>query len=141
MGFRWLPFCILGMIAAACSTLPAENRPLTRTDHYVSVKSPAPGLMGGETKLYVREVAVAGVSSPIPAADRVVLFIHGSGTPAEVSFDVGYADYSWMGYLAQAGFDTFSVSLTGYGGSPRPAAVEDAGHPPPGPKAPVVPGG
>ena len=42
-------------------------------------------------------------------ADRVVLFVHGAGTPAEVAFDVPYQDYSWMAYLAQAGFDTFSV--------------------------------
>jgi hypothetical protein len=28
--------------------------------------------------------------------DKVVLFVHGAGTPAEVSFDVPYQDYSWM---------------------------------------------
>ncbi len=83
----------------------------------------APGLRGGETRLYVREVAPA--SSRIPAANRVVLFVHGSGTPAEVTFDVRYKDYSWMQYLANAGFDVFSLSLTGYGGSTRPAAMTD----------------
>ena len=36
-------------------------------------------------------------------ADRVVLFVHGAGTPAEVAFDVPYQDYSWMAYLARAG--------------------------------------
>ena len=36
------------------------------------------------------------------AADNVVLFVHGAGTPAEVSFDVPYKDYSWMAYLAHA---------------------------------------
>ncbi|HEV1287986.1 MAG TPA: hypothetical protein VNU44_21860 [Bryobacteraceae bacterium] len=30
-----------------------------------------------------------------PAQDRVALFIHGAGTPAEVAFDVPYQDYSW----------------------------------------------
>ena len=95
---------------------------VTRTDHYVTVKSPAPGLAGGETRLYVREVARGG-GSQVAASDRVVLFIHGSGTPAEVSFDVQYKDYSWMAYLARAGYDTFSLSLTGYGGSTRPAAM------------------
>ena len=30
------------------------------------------------------------------AADKVVVFIHGAGTPAEVAFDVPYKDYSWM---------------------------------------------
>ena len=42
------------------------------------------------------------------APGQVVLFIHGAGTPAEVSFDVPYQDYSWMAYLARAGFNTFS---------------------------------
>jgi pimeloyl-ACP methyl ester carboxylesterase len=54
-----------------------------------------------------------------------VLFVHGSGTPAEVTFDIPYRDYSWMRYLARAGYETFSLSLTGYGGSTRPAAMND----------------
>ena len=41
----------------------------------------------------------------------VVLFVHGAGTPAEVAFDVPYSDYSWMAYLANAGFDVFSMDL------------------------------
>ena len=59
------------------------------------------------------------------AANRVVLFIHGAGTPAEVGFDVPYRDYSWMGYLAQAGFDVFAMDTTGYGRSTRPPAMND----------------
>ena len=117
--------CILALLAtSSCATPPGDADRLVRTDHYVAVKSPAPGLAGGESKLYVREVAAPG-SSSVAAADRVVLFIHGSGTPAEVSFDVQYKDYSWMGYLAKAGYDTFSLSLTGYGGSTRPAAMNE----------------
>jgi pimeloyl-ACP methyl ester carboxylesterase len=54
-----------------------------------------------------------------------VLFIHGAGTPAEVSFDVPYQDYSWMAYLARAGFDVFSMDTTGYGRSTRPPAMND----------------
>ena len=37
-------------------------------------------------------------------ADRVVLFVHGAGTPSEVAFDVPYKDYSWMAFLAGAGW-------------------------------------
>ena len=59
------------------------------------------------------------------SGDRVVLFVHGAGTPAEVAFDVPYQDYSWMGYLARAGFDVFSMDMTGYGRSTRPAAMND----------------
>jgi pimeloyl-ACP methyl ester carboxylesterase len=54
-----------------------------------------------------------------------VLFVHGAGTPAEVAFDVPYADYSWMGYLAAAGFDVFSMDMTGYGRSTRPSAMNE----------------
>ena len=59
------------------------------------------------------------------SGDRVVLFVHGAGTPAEVAFDVPYQDYSWMAFLARAGFDVFSVDMTGYGRSTRPAPMND----------------
>jgi pimeloyl-ACP methyl ester carboxylesterase len=110
------------LFVSACATLPQDG---SRTvEHYVTAKSGAPALRGGETRLYVREITPA--SSQIPAANRVVLFVHGSGTPSEVTFDVRYKDYSWMQYLAKAGFDVFSLSLTGYGGSTRPAPMADA---------------
>jgi pimeloyl-ACP methyl ester carboxylesterase len=54
-----------------------------------------------------------------------VLFVHGAGTPAEVAFDVPYADYSWMAFLAAAGFDVFSMDMTGYGRSTRPNLMND----------------
>ena len=54
-----------------------------------------------------------------------MLFVHGAGTPAEVAFDVPQHDYSWMAYLAHAGFDVFSMDTTGYGRSTRPAAMND----------------
>ena len=60
-----------------------------------------------------------------PAPDRVALFVHGAGTPAEVAFDVPYQDYSWMAYLAHAGFDAFSMDMTGYGRSTRPTPMND----------------
>src|SRR5579862_8213743 len=99
---------------------------LLRLDHYVQVHSTVPAIAGQLTEIYVREVVEAGtVLRGDPAADRVALFIHGAGTPAEVSFDVPYQDYSWMAYLAHAGFDVFSMDMTGYGRSTRPAAMND----------------
>ena len=47
------------------------------------------------------------------------------GTPAEVAFDVPYQDYSWMAYLARAGFDVFAMDTTGYGRSTRPTPMND----------------
>jgi pimeloyl-ACP methyl ester carboxylesterase len=99
---------------------------LLRVDHYVQVHSTVPAIAGQLTEIYVREVVEAGnVLRGGPAADRVALFIHGAGTPAEVAFDVPFEDYSWMAYLAHAGFDVFSMDMTGYGRSTRPAAMND----------------
>jgi pimeloyl-ACP methyl ester carboxylesterase len=103
-----------------------DGETLLRIDHYVRVKSSVPAIAGQAAQIYVRERAKAGTVLRSPAlADRVVLFIHGAGTPADVSFDAPYQDYSWMGYLANAGFDTFSMDLTGYGRSTRPAPMSD----------------
>jgi pimeloyl-ACP methyl ester carboxylesterase len=74
----------------------------------------------------VRERVQAGTAlRGAPASDRVAIFVHGAGTPAEVAFDVPQPDYSWMAYLARAGFDTFAMDTTGYGRSIRPAAMND----------------
>ena len=97
-----------------------------RLDHYVGVQSTVPAIAGQRTPIYVREVVKpASALRDRSVANRVVLFIHGAGTPAEVAFDVPYQDYSWMEFLAQAGFDTFAMDTTGYGRSTRPAAMND----------------
>jgi pimeloyl-ACP methyl ester carboxylesterase len=95
-------------------------------DHYVRVKSSVPAIAGQLAQLYVRERVVAGAAlrSGI-SPEKVVLFVHGAGTPAEVAFDLPYQDYSWMAYLARAGFDVFSVDMTGYGRSTRPPQMSD----------------
>jgi len=117
---------ILVMLALASAAFADDSDRLLRMDHYVQVHSTVPAIAGQLTQIYVREVVEAGaVLRGGPAADRVALFIHGAGTPAEVSFDVPYQDYSWMAYLAHAGFDVFSMDMTGYGRSTRPAAMSD----------------
>jgi pimeloyl-ACP methyl ester carboxylesterase len=74
----------------------------------------------------VRERVQAGLlARGAGGADRVVLFVHGAGTPAEVAFDVPHEGYSWMAYLAEAGFDVFSVDMSGYGRSTRPSPMHD----------------
>ncbi len=99
---------------------------LLRVDHYVRVKSTVPSIAGQTAQIYVRELVAAGpLLREGASGERVVLFVHGAGTPAEVAFDVPYQDYSWMGYLARAGFDVFSMDMTGYGRSTRPEAMND----------------
>lgn len=118
--------CPLALLMAASAVFGDDGSRLISLDHYVRVKSTAPAIAGQEAQIYVREVVLAGtVLRGGPPADGVVLFIHGAGTPAEVTFDVPYKDYSWMAYLAKAGFDVFSMDTTGYGRSTRPPAMND----------------
>jgi pimeloyl-ACP methyl ester carboxylesterase len=109
-----------------CASISGDSPRVVTVDHYVRVKSTAPAMGGQYAQIYVREVMLEDtMSRSSPVADRVVLFVHGAGTPAEVSFDVPYQDYSWMAYLAKAGFDVFSMDMTGYGRSTRPLAMND----------------
>ncbi len=113
-------FCSIGI------SLGEDSEQLLTIDHFVRVKSAVPSIAGQPTQIYVREKAKAGtVLRSSTFTDRVVLFVHGAGTPAEVGFDVPARDYSWMGYLARAGFDVFSMDATGYGRSTRPPAMND----------------
>ena len=121
-----------GLIAAglfliiAPAAVADDGARLLTVDHYVRVKSAAPSIMGQDAEIYVREKVLAGtLARGATAANRVVLFVHGAGTPAEVAFDVPYKDYSWMAYLARVGFDVFAMDMTGYGRSTRPAAMND----------------
>ena len=103
-----------------------DSARLLTVDHYVRVTSTVPAMSAQLAQIYVREVVQPStVLRGGPGADKVVLFIHGAGTPAEVAFDVPYQDYSWMQFLAREGFDVFSMDMTGYGRSSRPAPMND----------------
>ena len=117
---------VAGALAAVPISAAGEAKSVLTIDHFVEVKSTAPPIAGQPAVLYVRERRLAG-PLPAPAAlnGKVALFVHGAGTPAEVSFDVPLGDFSWMAFLARAGFDVFSVDMTGYGRSTRPAQMND----------------
>ena len=120
-----LPWAIAILMLAQAAVADDSSQILT-VDHYVSVRSTVPSITGQVSQLYVRErLRPATALRASSLADRVVLFIHGAGTPAEVGFDVPYQDYSWMAYLAQGGFDVFAMDVTGYGRSTRPLAMND----------------
>ena len=112
---------LLGFVSSLCAD---DGQNLLRLDHYDRVKSEVPTIAGQLSAIYVREVVRAG-NMRGASAGPVVLFIHGAGTPAEVAFDEQFQDYSWMAYLANAGFDVFSMDMTGYGRSTRPPAMND----------------
>jgi len=112
--------------AAAQPTAGEDSQHILTVDHYVPNRSTVPAIQGQLVQIYVRErVKPATIQRGAPRDDRVVLFVHGAGTPAEVAFDVPYADYSWMAFLADAGFDVFSMDMTGYGRSTRPNPMND----------------
>ena len=119
---------VLAALLAAALVAPtrgllAQGTPLT-VDHYVPVVSKAPSMEGELAQIYVRERVLAGTALRSRGLEgRVVVFVHGAGTPAEVSFDPPGA--SWMAFLAEAGYDVFSMDMTGYGRSTRPPAMND----------------
>lgn len=121
--------CAIVAATAGAGILSAQDRApadLITVDHYVRIKSTVPALAGQLAQIYVRERANPAVLlRSANLADRVVLFVHGAGTPAEVAFDAPHSDYSWMAYLAADGFDVFSMDHMGYGRSTRPAPMDD----------------
>ena len=119
------PFLACAVIALIFVPVAAQTPTVLTFEHKVQVKSTVPALAGRTVDLYVRERTSASLKRDAVAADRVVLFVHGAGTPAEVAFDVPHSDYSWMAYLANAGFDVFSMDTTGYGRSVRPVEMND----------------
>lgn len=121
-----LPALVALIATMTVTTGTARQRPpdvIPSLDHYVRVTSTVPSMAGQVANIYVRERMKTGAIAP--AADRVVLFVHGAGTPAEVAFDPSARGYSWMAYLAAEGFDVFAMDTTGYGRSTRPAAMND----------------
>ena len=122
----WMLAAALVVAASGVVVTGDDAQRLLGVDHFIRVTSTVPAIAGQPAQLYLRERVLAGTALRGRSFDdRVVLFVHGAGTPAEVSFDVPYQDYSWMGHLARAGFDVFSVDMTGYGRSTRPFPMND----------------
>ncbi len=98
-------------------------------ERFVPHTSTAPANKGDRVGLYLREkMSVASAdrwASGASRKGRVVLFVHGGSVSSIPDYDLDYKDYSWMNYLAEAGFDVFAMDQTGYGRSPRPA-MDDA---------------
>jgi len=87
-------------------------------DHFVPHISTDRANEGSRVRLFMRERRGAPLGP-------VVLFVHGRSAAAVPSFDLEYRDYSWMVYLADAGFDVFALDLQGYGSSSKPTVMDD----------------
>src|SRR4029078_6872584 len=80
-----------------------DSGQLLTIDHFVRVKSTVPAIAGQQAQLYVRERVMAGmVARGTTPSDRVVLFVHGAGTPADVGFDAAGGDHSSSAYIRRA---------------------------------------
>ncbi len=74
-------------------------------------------------KLFVREKRLENL--PKITRDNVVLFVHGIPSPASIVFDLSIPGYSWLDYVAERGFDTFTLDIRGFGRSTRPPEMKD----------------
>ena len=113
--------CLFLLIFLSTTLHAAEDRVLS-VDRFVPHVSTVPINKGQTVGLHLRERVLDSVaqknSKGAPAP--VVLFLHGGFSPAPVAYDLDYKDFSWMAYLARAGFDTFALAHTAYGFSPKP---------------------
>ncbi len=119
----WITLAVLGPSASALaqSQEAVESKAkltgnIQTTDYLVPHISTVPATVGKRVSLFVREKVQTRKIGKAP----VVLMIAGQTVSALPAFDVPFENYSWMEYLANAGFDVFTMDLTGYGLSPRP---------------------
>lgn len=126
--FRLLPRMLAVILACAAPVAgaaapDAKADALLTVDHFVPHVSTVPVSAGQTVGLYVRERVLASVARAAASKEKrpqVVLFVHGGFSPSAVAYDLDYKDYSWMAYLARAGFDVFAMTHTAYGASPKP---------------------
>src|SRR5262245_18904108 len=100
-------------IGQATETQTPQRPHAGAIDHFVPHISTERANKSSRVSLFLRERR----GTPL---GPVVLFVHGRSTAAVPSFDLEYRDYSWMVYLADAGFDVFALDLQGYGSSSKP---------------------
>jgi pimeloyl-ACP methyl ester carboxylesterase len=120
---KWIAACSASVFWAALASHAAA------APRVVSEKLMIPALDSGiELQLLNRHPA----GQQKFAAERIVLFVHGATFPVAVAFDADLPGGSWMQNIAERGFDVYAVDVRGYGGSTRPAAMdqEPSANPP-----------
>ena len=116
---------VLLMFAAVLVEKLGAEEPFVTVDRFVPHISSVPANQGERVGIFVREKVNRTLSTKFagggnPNEGKVVLFVHGGSVPSVPDYDLPYKDYSWMSYLARAGYDTFAMDHSGYGLSPRP---------------------
>jgi pimeloyl-ACP methyl ester carboxylesterase len=108
----------VAVLQGCASSSSGGSGAIVTTDHFVPHVSTLQPIQGQKVGLFVRQVSQAAQDGDMKG--RVVLFVHGATVPSVPDFALEYKDYNWMEYLARAGFNTYTMDLSGYGGSPRP---------------------
>ena len=103
------------LVMSGCNLAEMDSE-LRTIDHRVAHLSTVPANKGEQVEIFVREKVMASAAAQPP----VVLMVHGGVSPSTLAFDVEHETYSWMAYLARAGFDVFAMDMTGYGRSAHP---------------------
>ena len=119
---RRFAFCFASLCAClGAGPLLAADQVLS-LNSFVTHNSTVPANAGQPVGLHLRERVLDSVQRGIARGKpaKVVLFVHGGFSPATVAYDLEYKDFSWMEYLARAGFDVFAMTHTAYGYSPKP---------------------
>ncbi len=128
---RMLPsfLVVVGAIDVVTPLVGGAEGDFVTTERFVPHVSTVPANAGERVGIYLREKATdtvaAGIERGNVPSGKVVLFVHGGTVPSVPDYDLDYKDYSWMGYLAEEGYDTFAMDQSGYGRSPRPM-MDDA---------------
>ncbi len=104
---------LAALVAAPLSVHAADAPAIKTTDVFIPWTSTLPADAGQIVALHLIHKQAANPKG-------VVLFVHGATGPAEPDFDLNFKDYNWMQRMAQAGYDSWAIDLTGYGSSPRP---------------------
>lgn len=115
---RWFACALLLIGISGCAGAPRGSA-LSTVDHFVPHVSTVPAIAGQTVGIFVRQKVAASMREG-GMAGRVVLFVHGATVPSVPDYDLDHKTYNWMAHLARAGFNTYAMDLSGYGGSPRP---------------------
>lgn len=73
-------------------------------------------------ELYVRNKRATHIAEYRP--ERTIVMVHGATFSSGSLYDVAFGGFSFLDYLAGAGFDVFAVDVRGYGRSTRPPEME-----------------
>jgi pimeloyl-ACP methyl ester carboxylesterase len=105
---------VLAMLSGCAMTPEAQGDPIVMEEAMVPSD---PGI-----SVYVRNKRPASMSTYSP--EKTVLYVHGATYPSETAFDLRLDGFSWMDYIARAGYDVWLVDVRGYGASTRPPAMD-----------------